>query len=211
MLQTPKVYQAIVNVIEALSKEGIAKSRKNSQQGYAFRGIDDIYSSLSSLLAKNNLCMLPRVMENSQSERASKSGGVLIYSIVKVEFDLVSSEDGSKHTIATIGEAMDSGDKGSNKAQSTAYKYAAIMAFCIPIEGDNDTENHTHEVAVSALEEDAKILANLIDLAKTPAELDDIIHSHANIIQELAGKQPTWHRAMTTKIDARKLAVRRSA
>jgi hypothetical protein len=30
---------------------------------------------------------------------------------------------------------------------SAAYKYAAMMAFCIPTEGDNDTENQTHEVA----------------------------------------------------------------
>jgi hypothetical protein len=41
---------------------------------------------------------------------------------------------------------MDSGDKATNKAMSAAYKYAAMQAFSIPTEGDNDTENHTHEV-----------------------------------------------------------------
>jgi hypothetical protein len=30
---------------------------------------------------------------------------------------------------------------------SAAYKYAAMQAFSIPTEGDNDTENYTHEVA----------------------------------------------------------------
>ena len=29
---------------------------------------------------------------------------------------------------------------------SAAYKYAAFQTFCIPTEGDNDTENTTHEV-----------------------------------------------------------------
>jgi hypothetical protein len=33
---------------------------------------------------------------------------------------------------------------------SAAYKYAALMAFCIPTEGDNDTENATHEVTPKA-------------------------------------------------------------
>ena len=46
----------------------------------------------------------------------------------------------------TFGEAMDSGDKATNKAMSAAYKYAALQAFAIPTEGDNDTENHTHEI-----------------------------------------------------------------
>ena len=44
------------------------------------------------------------------------------------------------------GEAMDSGDKGTNKAMSAAFKYACMQAFCIPTEGDNDSENQTHEV-----------------------------------------------------------------
>ncbi|MNL27930.1 hypothetical protein D3C87_1495520 [compost metagenome] len=42
---------------------------------------------------------------------------------------------------------MDSADKSSNKAMSAAYKYAMIQAFCIPTEGDNDADAHTHDVA----------------------------------------------------------------
>lgn len=41
---------------------------------------------------------------------------------------------------------MDSGDKATNKAMSAAYKYAAMQAFCIPTEGDNDADATTHEV-----------------------------------------------------------------
>jgi hypothetical protein len=63
-----------------------------------------------------------------------------------MEFDLVSAEDGSKHTICTVGEAFDSGDKSMNKAMSAAYKYAAFQAFAIPTEGDNDADASTHEV-----------------------------------------------------------------
>jgi hypothetical protein len=40
MSETPKVYAAIAAVMGKLSKEGIAKNRNNSQQGYKFRGID---------------------------------------------------------------------------------------------------------------------------------------------------------------------------
>ena len=142
-----KVYEAINKVQADLARVGISKDRTNTQgAGYKFRGIDDVFNALSPLLATHGLCVLPRMLTRSCEERMSKSGGNLFYVTVEAEFDLVSAEDGSKHTIRTFGEAMDSGDKATNKAMSAAYKYAAMQAFSIPTEGDNDTENHTHEV-----------------------------------------------------------------
>jgi hypothetical protein len=141
-----KVYQAISAVMADLAVEGIGKDRKNEQQGYKFRGIDDVYNALSSTLAKNGLLMLPRVLSREVAERVSAKGSVLFYVTVEAEFDLVASEDGSKHTIKTYGEAMDSGDKATNKAMSAAFKYAAMQAFCIPTEGDNDADATTHAV-----------------------------------------------------------------
>jgi hypothetical protein len=142
------VYKAINAVQAALSKIGITKDGRNTQgAGYNFRGIDQVYNTLSPLLSEHGLCILPRVVKSEQTERTSSKGGVLIYSYVTMEFDLVCAEDGSKHTICTVGEAFDSGDKSMNKAMSAAYKYAAFQAFAIPTEGDNDADAHTHEVA----------------------------------------------------------------
>lgn len=141
------VYQAINLVQAELAGIGISKDRRNTQgSGYNFRGIDDVYNVVSPLLAKHGLCILPRMLSRVCEERQSKSGGALFYVTVEAEFDLVSSSDGSKHTIKTFGEAMDSGDKATNKAMSAAYKYAAFQAFAIPTEGDNDADSHTHEV-----------------------------------------------------------------
>lgn len=142
-----KIYQAINAVQAELAKTGIAKDRRNTQQGYSFRGIDDVYAALSPLLAKHGLCILPRMLSRTVTERTTPKGGVLFYTAVEAEFDFVSAEDGSKHTVKTFGEAMDSGDKSTNKAMSAAYKYAAFQAFAIPTEGDNDADATTHEVA----------------------------------------------------------------
>jgi len=141
-----KVYEKIAAVTAELSRIGISKDSKNTSQGYAFRGIDQVYGALSPLLAKHGLCILPRVKDREVIERQNRSGTALFYVCLTVEFDFVAAEDGSKHTIVTIGEAMDSGDKASNKAMSAAYKYAAIQTFCIPTEGDNDADSTTHEV-----------------------------------------------------------------
>lgn len=148
-----KVYQAINAVALEMSKVGIAKDRRNTQQGYQFRGIDDVYATMSPVLAKHGLCILPRMMARTCVERTTAKGGVLFYVTVEAEFDLVAAEDGSKHTIRTFGEAMDSADKATNKAMSAAYKYACFQAFAIPTEGDNDADAHSHEVRPSTLNE----------------------------------------------------------
>lgn len=138
------VYQCIAAVSAEIAQTGISKDRKNEQQHYKFRGIDDVYNALASVLAKHGLVILPRMVSRACVERTTKNGGVLFYTTVEAEFDFVSAADGSKHTIRTYGEAMDSGDKSTNKAMSAAYKYAAMQAFCIPTEGDNDADATTH-------------------------------------------------------------------
>jgi hypothetical protein len=208
--QAPKVYQAICNITEAMSKEGIAKTRKNAQQGYSFRGIDDVYAALSSLLAKNKLCMLPRVVSREVSEKLTKSGGTLFYTVLMVEFDFVSAEDGSQHTIATVGEAMDSGDKSSNKSQSAAFKYAALMSFCIPTEGDNDTENVTHKIVAPAsvdvddISAKCRTLVDVASIAPDIVTLDKHLNDNKSFMFELLKKSPATHKRVAGEIQKKR-------
>lgn len=145
------VYQAIAAVQGELAKEGISKDNYNDQQKYKFRGIDNVYNALAPLLAKSGLCILPRVLSRTVAERVNKNGTALFYVVVDVEYDFVlASAPDSKHTVKVCGEAMDSGDKATNKAMSAAYKYACLQTFCIPTEGDNDADATTHEVKVKS-------------------------------------------------------------
>lgn len=143
-----EVYKAINEVAAELAQSGISKDRKNVQQGFMFRGIDSVYNHLAPILAKHKLCILPRIISRSVVERVTQKGGALFYVTVEAEFDFVSALDGSKHTVKTFGEAMDSGDKATNKAMSVAYKYAAFQSFCIPTEETSaDPDAETHQVA----------------------------------------------------------------
>jgi hypothetical protein len=139
------VYAAISAVTAALAERGVGKNRKNHQQGYAFRGVDDVYQALSPLLAKHGLVMLPRVVSRAESEHATKSGGTQFRVVLEVDYDLVGVADGSRHVVRVIGEAQDSADKASNKAMSAAYKYAAFQVFAIPVEGVEDADATTPE------------------------------------------------------------------
>jgi len=171
-----KVYKAINNVQADLSVLGITKDRRNMQgSGYNFRGIDDVYNTIAPLLAKHGLCILPRVLSRECVERVSQKGGALFYVTVDAEFDFVSAEDGTKHTVKTFGEAMDSGDKATNKAMSAAYKYACFQAFSIPTESDNDADAHTHTPApkVSATKTDLVPPTRMAVVADVAAAIDE--------------------------------------
>jgi hypothetical protein len=198
-----KIYKAINAVQTELSTIGITKDRTNSQgSGYKFRGIDDVYNAISPLLAKHGLCILPRVLTRECVERISKSGGALFYVTVEVEFDFVSAEDGSKHTVKTFGEAMDSGDKATNKAMSAAYKYAAFQAFSIPTESDNDADAVTHVVQST----EATIKAILADIAecKTHDELKDAFYNGIRA----AGNNPVAREQITKAKDEQKATIK---
>lgn len=176
------VYEAINKIQAALSKSGIAKDRQGSQ--FKFRGIDDVYAALAPLLAEHKLCIIPRVISREAVERKSKSGGPLYFVSLKVEYDFVSAKDGSCHTAAAPGEAMDSSDKATNKAMSAAYKYLCLQTFCIPTEGDNDADGTTHEVA-PAEPITLEFLVDKIIKAKAVTHLSNIWTKYADAIKNL--------------------------
>lgn len=131
------VYVAINAIQSDISRTGVSKDKKNQQQGYQFRGIDDIYNALAPLLATHKLCVIPMVIKREQVVHTSKSGTNMFYVAVEVEYQLISAVDGSMVTAKTFGEAMDSADKATNKAMSAAFKYLAVQTFCIPVEGQD--------------------------------------------------------------------------
>lgn len=139
-----KIYHLIPLIMKEVG--AIEKNRGGVGIGYSFRGIDDIYFALQPLFAKYSVFCAPSVTAQHREERATKSGGVMTFTVLTVEFS-VYAEDGSCVKLTTVGEAMDTSDKSSNKAMSAAMKYAMLQLFCIPTEEEKDTEYQNHEPA----------------------------------------------------------------
>lgn len=105
-------------------------------------------TALSPLLVRHRLCMLPRAIDRGSTTHSHQRE--LVFTVwVRVAFDFISVVDGSIHTIETYGEAMDSGDKGTAKAMSAAFKYAALQAFCVPVAHDDADATTPNKLAVS--------------------------------------------------------------
>lgn len=137
-----KIHEVIPKIMSEVG--AISKGRRNQQQNYTFRGIDDAYQAFQPLFAKYGVFVVPTVTDIKREERTNKSGGLLIYTTLTIKHTFF-ADDGSHFDAVTVGEAMDSGDKSSNKSMSAALKYALLEVFCVPTEGDNDTENHSPE------------------------------------------------------------------
>jgi len=148
------VYKKIHKAVELLRVKGIEKNRtcKAGVGGtYGFRGIDDVYNALSSVLSEVGLLIIPRVVSVQSNMIPRDNGKFSEHAIIHTEFTLADPDDGSTHIGSAYGEAIDTSDKAFGKAQSYAYKAFIFQAFCVPTEGDNDTENHSHDAGVPTL------------------------------------------------------------
>lgn len=133
----PMIYKLIG---QAIGKIGaIGKDKKNAQQGFMYRGIDQVYNALNPVMAELGIFFCPEVLDQKREERVTKAGSVLTYTILTMRYTAY-APDGSSVSMTVVGEGMDSGDKGCNKAMSVAMKYAMFQLFCIPTEEMRDPD-----------------------------------------------------------------------
>ena len=113
----------------------IGKNRQTETgQKFKYRGVDQVLNTLHPLFAKYKVFAVPEVLEVLNREwKTTQKGGIVVYQTVKVKYTFY-AEDGSNVSAVVIGEAMDSGDKASNKCMSVAYKYACFQILSIPTE-----------------------------------------------------------------------------
>jgi len=136
-METPKIYSAIIDAMGQIS--AVSKSRTNGTQGFAYRGIDDVMNELHGILAKSRIFIVPTVLAEERTTGTTSRGGTMFYTRLKIKFTFY-ADDGSNVESVVIGEAMDTGDKASNKALSIGLKYALLQVFCIPTEDDKDPD-----------------------------------------------------------------------
>ncbi|MGY4516438.1 ERF family protein [Lysobacter sp. HA18] len=179
----PLVYAAITAVMADLARTGIGKDGTNVHDNYKFRSIDAMLAALSPTFARHGLVVLPRVITREVTERTSKSGGLLLHTVLRVAFAFIAATDGSRHEIEVIGEATDRADKGANKAMTSAFKHAMTLALCVAYSGVEDADSSTDEAHGARRKPTpqhgacglAEQLADAIDAASTDAALAALV------------------------------------
>lgn len=144
------IYQLIPKVMKDIG--AVAKSRRNEQQKYAFRGIEDFYQASHPAFIEHGIFCTPKVLEREEYrwERTNDQGrsSTWIHVAIKVQHRFFAS-DGSFVDVETWGEGIDNSDKATNKAMSGAMKYALIELFQVPTQDVEDADRTTPEIGRS--------------------------------------------------------------
>jgi hypothetical protein len=125
----PNIVERMAAVMGDMSAVG--KTGRNTDQGYAFRSIDEFMNTLHAPLVKHSVVITPRVLDRQIDNRTTRSGGNMRVVDLLVEFTF-SSPDGSTLSVVTAGEGADTSDKATNKAMAAALKYAIMQTFMVP-------------------------------------------------------------------------------
>ena len=138
-MENKKIYQALSNILAEI--EAVKKNKNNSQQGFKYRSIDDMFNALHNLFAKNRVFISFNIKEKN-TEVLEQNNKFLFKTSLLIEY-IFTCEDGSSVSTITYSEALDFGDKGTGKALSYALKYVLMQMFLIPTEDvkDNDAES----------------------------------------------------------------------
>jgi hypothetical protein len=159
-----KIFEAIPKIIGDIQPVG--KDRKNQQQGYAFRSIDDVYPVLQPLLAKYGVTIVPCVLSCEESQQTTSHNKIMWRVTMLVRYRLFAI-DGSYIASVVRAEAMDTSDKASYKAMSMALKYLVFQVFFPPIkDSGGDVENDSHEAAPAPPPDPAKLKAAKVESLK---------------------------------------------
>lgn len=138
--QAGMIFRAMVGVMRDCG--AIGKENKNKEQNYLFRGIDDAYNELHSILAKHGVFTTSSILETESNTGTAKSGKPFYVARVLVKYTFWAL-DGSSVSSEVWGWGFDYSDKSANKAQAVAHKYALLQAFAIPTKDPKDPENDT--------------------------------------------------------------------
>jgi len=139
------IYSALIAANRSIG--AIGKDRKNKEQGFNFRGIDDVMNALHAALADVGVVILTAPEGAAAiTERKTRNGGTIFHCLQCWKFTFV-AEDGSFVESSFIGEACDMGDKAFNKTSSIALKYVLLQMFLIPTveQAQSDPDNFSYE------------------------------------------------------------------
>jgi hypothetical protein len=136
------VHERMIAIIGDLP--AIGKNQKNQQQGFMFRGHDDILNALNPLLAQHGVVVVPDVLERQIAQRTTAKGGVMYEVNLHVRYRFYGPA-GDSIEASTWGEGTDSGDKATNKAMTMAFKNVLSQAFAISSAELSDSDADTPE------------------------------------------------------------------
>ncbi|MGW5147603.1 ERF family protein [Rhodococcus koreensis] len=136
------VYAAWSQVMAQVQAIGKGERYEGTGGQFMFRGIDRVMNAVGPALREHNVIIIPEVQHMESERYTTKSGAHMKAVTVTMKFTVV-GPDGNSFSGVSFGEAADSGDKATSKAQSVAYRTFLLQSLTIPThDPEPDLEVH---------------------------------------------------------------------
>jgi hypothetical protein len=192
----------IMGELPAIGKDDKAPANMG---GYAYRGIELITRHLQPLLAKHGVVIIPEVIER-HTEHAPDARPAWQDTYLVVRWHIV-GPDGSTLVACTHGVGRDHTDKGTNKAQTQAYKYLLMHLFCIAdakddVDGADTSAAHAPAPPSPDVLAAADLYGQLRALRGTPLadELKVWAKAQGGSLMENALRDPEWRATVAEQL-----------
>lgn len=136
------IVQALAAVMADVRE--VRKDQTNQHQRFNFRGIDTVMNAVGPAFRKHGVVCLPtKVDHHIASKTVGKNNSLMNFVTVNVEYTLYGPE-GDSISGQVSAESFDSGDKGTAKAMSVAYRTFLLQALCLPTD-DPDPDHDVYQ------------------------------------------------------------------
>lgn len=175
----------------------IGKGELYNQAGtrFNFRGVDTVVQHFGPVTLKHGINVMPSRVEASYGEKTTKSGSKMRECSVLVTWTIMGPK-GDTLTLQTMGEALDTADKSTTKAQSVALR-TLLLGFGLTPTGDKDPDADRHErgeapprTAASYRDEILEPATSRQRLAQINYEIKQVGLYDTKVVNEVGDEEP---------------------
>lgn len=152
--------------------KSIAKDREFQGQNWKFRGIEDALNAFGPVTLRHGVNVIPTRIESSFRDARTSTNKPTRECTIKVTYRIYGPR-GDFLEAEAIGESLDSGDRGSSKAQSVALRELLFGAGLMPT-GDPTADVSTVERGEAPVRDADSYMAEVFDPATTLGRLQQI-------------------------------------
>lgn len=181
--------------IAAISAEigAVAKSGRNAQQGYAYIEYAAVAAEIRKLQQKHGVAIVPRVESYEKDQVSNSRGGAGYHYLLNMVFTIINTDDADDRIESRwVGESTDYGDKGINKAVTSAVKYFIMRLYNISERGEKEADAETPEMVAQPKPAEHKVdFSEVREKLKTIDSIDGLnaywveLHLSANQAKSL--------------------------
>lgn len=126
----------------------IEKDGFNNEQRYKFIEYAAVAAQIRKKQAEVGIAIIPQINSYACQQIKTAKGRSGFHYLLDMTFTIVNTDDSSdKQEVKWFGESTDFGDKGINKAITSAVKYFAMRLYNISEKDEKEADQETPEMA----------------------------------------------------------------